>query len=102
MQFNRTPFKSAPERAKKAPVFCVGWHAFVNWPQAAELAPSPVPLIDAAGRPVANNLADGEEVEIVSWRPRGRDSASYQIRRSTDGAEGWIGAQYLRHLRAAQ
>jgi hypothetical protein len=102
MQFNRSPFHSAPRRAKKAPVFCVGWHAFVNWPQAAGTTPSPVPMTDAAGKSVANDLADGQEVEIVSWRPRAREGVAYQIRRSADGSEWWIAVQYLRRLREAQ
>lgn len=101
MRFSRSPFASAPRRPKKDPVFCVGWHAFVNWPQAGCTTPSPVPMTDAAGKSVANDLADGEEVEIVSWRPRAREGVAYQVRRSADGSEWWIGVQYLRRLREA-
>ncbi len=52
--------------------------------------------MDATGQPLANDLADGQQVEILSWRPRSREGLLYQIRRTADGSEWWIGAQYLR------
>jgi len=55
-----------------------------------------VPLTDANGQPLANDLADGQQVEIVSWRPRSREGLLYQVRRLTDGSEWWIGAHCLR------
>jgi hypothetical protein len=58
-------------------------------------------MTDAAGKAIANDLADGQEVEIVSWRPRSRDGVAYQVRRSTDGSEWWIAVAYLRRLREA-
>ncbi len=57
-------------------------------------------MIDASGTAVANDLADGQEVEIVSWRPRSRDGLSYQIRRLSDGSEWWITATFLRRAAA--
>ena len=48
------------------------------------------------GAVLPNELADGQQVEILSWRPRSRDGLLYQIRRIADGCEGWIGAQHLR------
>ena len=105
MQFSpshlRAP-KTAPRRPKALPVFGVGWHAFVNWSQPGGSVQSPVPLTDATGAPMASDLVDGQEVEIVSWRPRSREGVAYQIRRCADGSEWWIGAQYLRRLRQAQ
>ncbi|HXQ24528.1 MAG TPA: hypothetical protein VN812_22795 [Candidatus Acidoferrales bacterium] len=102
MAFESLPAsKPAPRRAKKEPIFGVGWHAYVNWPQSDGPPSGPVPLIDAGGKPLANDLADGDEVEIVSWRPRSREGLSYQIRRLSDGSEWWIGAVYLRRLRVA-
>lgn len=96
----RTPKPVIRER-KIAPVFCVGWRAFVNWPQAAGEPPSPVPVSDSFGKSVDNDLADGQEVEIVAWRPRSRESALYHVRRSADGQEGWIDVQCLRRNREA-
>jgi len=60
-----------------------------------------VPLRDATGQVLANDLADGQEVEIVSWRPRAREGVTYQIRRLTDGTEWWIAAIHLRRGREA-
>ena len=99
---NLPPSKPAPRRAKNQPVFCVGWRAFVHWPQPPGQPRAPVPLADAAGKPLANDLIDGQEVEIVSWRPRSRDGLLYQIRRIGDGSEWWIGAVYLRRQRQAE
>jgi len=80
---------------KNAPIFCVGWRAFVHWPHRGETL-VPVPLCDTSGKPLANDLVDGQQVEIVSWQPRSREGLLYQIRRVADGSEWWIGAQYLR------
>ena len=103
MAFDNLPSsKPTPRRAKNEPIFCVGWRAFVHWPQRASRAPSPVPLVDATGRPLANDLVDGQEVEILSWRPRSREGLLYQIRRLADGSEWWIGALYLRRQRQAE
>jgi hypothetical protein len=92
--------KPAPRRAKSDPVFGVGWHVFVNWPQLAGQPAPPVPLTDAGGKQLANDLVDGQEVEILSWSPRAREGLAYQIRRVTDGTEWWIAAVYLRRVRA--
>ena len=94
--------KPAPRRAKNTLVLGVGWHAYVNCPQAAGEPPRPVPLTDPVGKPLANDLADGQEVEILSWRPRTRDGLAYQIRRLSDGSEWWIPGIYLRRHREVQ
>ena len=96
---NLPPSKPAPRRVKKEPIFCVGWKAFVHWPPHGTQTMGPVPLLDAAGKPLASDLVDGDEVEIVSWRPRSREGLVYQIRRLADGTEWWIGAPYLRRER---
>jgi hypothetical protein len=95
---NLPPSKPAPRRAKNQAVFCVGWRAFVNWPQRNGRA---VPLVDGEGRPLENDLIDGQEVEILSWRPKSREGAVYQVRRITDGSEWWIGVNYLRRQQHA-
>jgi hypothetical protein len=91
--------KPVPRRAKKEPVFGVGWRAFVNWAGSAEQSSCPVPLADSRGLPLANDLADGDEVEILAWRPRSREGVSYQIQRLSDGSHWWITAAYLRRSR---
>jgi len=90
------PSKPVPRRAKTGPVFCVGWRAFVHWPPRGLQAVEPVPLTDTNGKPLANDLADGQQVEIVSWRPRSREGVLYQVRRLADGTEWWVEARYLR------
>jgi hypothetical protein len=99
---NLPPSKPAPRRARSAPVFCVGWRAFVHWPLRGPQALGPVPIMDTNGKPLANDLVDGQQVEIVSWRPRSREGLLYQVRRMTDGSEWWIGAQYLRRQPVAE
>ena len=102
MAFNNSPLaRASARRAKTEHVFCVGWHAFVHWPPRAGLPLGPVPLRDATGRVLLSDLADGQEVEIISWQPRARDGVTYQIRRLADGTEWWIAAIYLRRRREA-
>jgi len=57
-------------------------------------------MFDGSGVQVSNDLADGQEVEILSWRPRSRDGLAYQIRRLSDGSEWWLAAIYLRRAAA--
>jgi hypothetical protein len=71
----------------------IGWHAFVNGPQ--ELRQNIVTM-HADGVATPNNLTDGDEVEILGWRPRTRDGIAYQIRRLSDGHAWGIGAPILR------
>ena len=100
MPFKNNYRSSIPPRASKGPVYCVGWRAFVHWPKTAGCVDA-VPVTDENGKLIDNDLADGQEVEIVSWRPRARASATYQIRRSSDGREGWVAGEQLRRLRQA-
>lgn len=103
MAFDNLPAsKPAPRRPKNEPVFGVGSHVFVHWPQPAGQPLHPVPMTDGSGTPLANDLTDGQEVEIVSWRPRSREGVAYQIRRLIDSSEWWIAAVYLRRLRTPQ
>jgi hypothetical protein len=100
MDFSHLPSsKPTPRRPKSPPVFCVGWRAFIHWPQAAGQASRPVPMIDGTGKALPNDLVDGQEVEILSWRPRAREGVTYQIRRMTDGTEWLIPVDYLRRTR---
>ena len=91
-----------PQRAKNELVVGVGSRAYVNWSPPAGQPAIPVPMMDAAGRALANDLTDGQVVEILSWRPRSREGLSYQIRRLCDGTEWWISATYLRRLPTRQ
>jgi hypothetical protein len=48
------------------------------------------------GYSLESDLADGQEVEILSWQPRSRRGLLYEIRRVADGREWWIAAAHLR------
>src|SRR5512143_2294997 len=99
MAFENLPLsKPTPRRDKKPQIFCVGWRAFVHWPSAS----APVPLTDTTGRPLVNDLADGQQMEILSWRPSSREGLMYQVRRVADGTEWWIEARYLRRQAVAE
>jgi len=101
--FERSPIpRTKPRREKSGPIFCVGWKCFVNWPLRARQPVEDVPLTDGKGKRLPNDLADGQQVEVLSWRPRSSDGLLYQIRRVTDGSEGWIGAHHLRRQAAPQ
>jgi hypothetical protein len=88
----------APRRSKNELVLGVGAHAFVNWSPPGGHSLRRVPMVDGAGATVDNDLTDGQEVEILSWRPRSREGLAYQIRRLSDGTEWWLAATYLRRL----
>jgi hypothetical protein len=99
---NLPPSKPAPRRTKDVPIFGVGWRAFVNWPPQTPQQSGPVPLTDSSGKPLENDLADGQQVEILAWQPRSREGLQYQVRRLTDGSEWWIGGRYLRRHSVAE
>ena len=54
--------KPAPPRPKKPPVFCVGWRAFVNWPQPASRIARLSPAFCATVRPGASMVPLAEAV----------------------------------------
>ncbi len=87
--------RSTPQRGKGGPVFCVGWKVFVHSPADGAMV-APLLVTDPEGRPRDHDLADGQQVEILSWRPRSRESVLYQIRRIADGSEWWIAGRHLR------
>jgi hypothetical protein len=61
-----------------------------------------VPLTDVHGTLVPNDWLDGQQVEILSWRPGSRAGLTYQIRRVADGSEGWLVAHHLRRQAAVE
>jgi hypothetical protein len=102
MAFENLPAsKPARRRTTKDPVFCVGWRAFVNWPLLGGTVTQPVPAMNRDGNLLDSDLADGQEVEILSWQPRSRGGLLYEIRRVDDGGEWWIAAAHLRRTTEA-
>ena len=74
-------------------VLAVGQRAFVNHPSDS---PYPIAMTDDQGLPAPASMLDGDEVEILAWRPRGSTGTRYRVRRHTDGAHGWLAAGELR------
>ena len=91
-------FESSRQRGMVAPrttqvVLAVGQRALVHHPGDG---PYPVAMTDDQGLPAAAALRDGDEVEILAWRPRGSTGTRYRVRRHADGAHGWLAATELR------
>ena len=91
-------FESSRPRGIVAPratpmILAVGQRAFVHHPGDS---PYPVAMTDDQGVPAAAALRDGDEVEILAWRPRGSTGTRYRVRRHADGAHGWLAATELR------
>jgi hypothetical protein len=90
--------KPSPGSFKGELLLAVGRRAFVNLPQSGSQRTLSAPMSDDRGRPVENDLEDGQEVEVLAWSPRSRGGLSYQIRRLSDGREWWLLAVHLRKL----
>jgi hypothetical protein len=101
MAFHHSAPSGRSKKDKNDLVIGVGRRAYVNWSPPVGQPRCPVPMIDVTGKLLGNDLSDGQEVEILSWRPRSRDGLSYQIRRISDGSEWWISSIYLRRLATA-
>jgi len=88
----RGPDSSPAARPGRVPVLSVGRKVFVN-------ARDGVVLTDEAGRSMSRRLADGVEVEIVAWRPRGGGGTRYRVHSTAGDADGWVLADELRAAR---
>ena len=75
------------------PVFAVGQRVFVHC--IGDRGGSVV-LADDTGNASRESLADGVEVEVVAWRPRGSAGTRYRIRAGHDGTDGWVHSSNLR------
>jgi hypothetical protein len=86
-------FRAAPPERTRASVFAVGRRVYVACvgDRLAHVA-----LTDDAGADAQTRLADGTEVEILAWRPRGSRGTRYRVRATRDGREGWLAVENLR------
>ena len=93
-----------PKLSSKKPQFvvAVGARVYVHWSPPTGQPACPVPMLNGAGQLMTNDLTDGQEVEVLSWRPHSRDGLAYQIRRLSDASEWWIASTYLRRMRVRQ
>jgi hypothetical protein len=80
--------KRLPSGAR--PVLGVGWRVLVI---RGEFPAGPIALTDPAGNAVGS-VVDGDEVEILAWRPGRSVDPHYRVR-SSAGTEGWIEAANL-------
>ena len=91
-------FRAAPPVRTQASVFAVGRRVYVA---CAGDRLGHVALTDDAGADALTRLADGTEVEILAWRPRGSDGTRYCVRSTCNGVMGWLPVDNLRNTRAA-
>jgi hypothetical protein len=93
MSFQPRPrFTNRSARTTTDVVLAVGQTVFVH------CAPGDIAVVltDEAGIPISAGLADGSEVRVLAWRPRGSTGTRYRVRVRRDGADGWLGARQLR------
>jgi hypothetical protein len=76
-------------------VIAIGQRVFVNCRTGVAQS---VLLGDEGGKVMStSSLADGVEVEVIAWRPRGPTDTRYRVRAiGGDRADGWLFAQSLR------
>jgi hypothetical protein len=84
---------SGRQAASSTPVLAVGQRVFVNTVGGRA---GTVPLMDESGKVLRSSLADGLEVEVIAWRPRGAGGTRYRVQAGRDGADGWLHAGNLR------
>jgi hypothetical protein len=93
MAFVPSRQRSARPPSKPRIVLAVGQRAFVHSPADTS---RPVLLTDDHGIPGMTGLADGTEVEVLAWRPRGSNGTRYRVCHRIEGTDGWLAAEELR------
>ncbi len=93
MPFSHRPFRRLSPVRVGAPVYAVGWRAYVACPGDSRAR---VALTDDVGTNALGSLPHGSEVEILAWRPRGAGGTLYRVRATRDGLEGWLAVGNLR------
>ena len=91
-------FRAAAPVRRHGSVFAVGRRVFVA---SSGDRPAHVALTDDAGADARTRLADGTEVEILAWRPRGFGDTRYRVRSTRNGLEGWLAVDNLRSTQSA-
>jgi hypothetical protein len=91
-------FRVAAAVRRHVSVFAVGRRVYVA-SSGGRLAH--VALTDDAGADARTHLADGAEVEILAWRPRGFGDTRYRVRSTHNGLEGWLAVDNLRGTQSA-
>jgi len=82
-------------------LLAIGRHAFVHLPPTGACHGDFIPFGVRPGARQASALCDGQEVEIIAWRPLAPQGLSYQVRRLSDHREWWAKAVCLRKSASA-
>jgi hypothetical protein len=90
--------RAAPRSRAHASVFALGRRVDVA---CARDRLAHAALTDDAGQ-CAGPLADGTEVEILAWRPRGSDGTFWRVRSTRKGLEGWLAGGQLTEYSACR
>jgi hypothetical protein len=95
--YNRSfrPASSSSSSIKNQLILSVGRHAFVALPPSGAADGDFTPF-GQEKKTAPANLCDGEEVEIIAWRPTAAGGVAYQIQRVSDRREWWARATCLR------
>lgn len=81
-------------------IVAVGRRVFLDLPSDGALVGDFVPFGEKPGSLPGIALVDGQEVEIIAWRPMAAQGLSYQIQRTSDRREWWTKATCLRKTAA--
>ena len=89
------PRRSIPRPPRLSFIVPIGHHVFVNCRAGTSRS---VLLGDESGSEMlGTSLADGVEVEVMAWRPRGPTDTRYRVRTTVgERFDGWVFAQELR------
>jgi hypothetical protein len=99
MPISDRPFRSPsnaiqPTRSRPTvPILAVGRRVFVTCPSESTRH---VTVTDSTGNTALATLADGAEVEILAWQPRGSGGTRYRVRLAEGAIQGWVSAANLR------
>lgn len=77
-------------------IVAVGRRVYVNLPSTGAVSGDFVPFGEKANSLPGRVPVDGEQVEIIAWRPMAPEGLSYQVQRASDRCEWWTRATNLR------
>lgn len=102
MAYNRSAMPRQTSLSfKNQLLIAIGRHAFVHLPPSGACHGDFTPFGVRPGAHPASALRDGQEVEIIAWRPLAPQGLSYQVRRLSDRHEWWAKAICLRKSASA-
>jgi hypothetical protein len=96
--YNRSfrPTSSSSSSIKNQLILSVGRHAYLALPPSGAADGDFTPFGQEKKTAPAKDLCDGQEVEIIAWRPTAAGGVAYQIQRVSDRREWWARGTCLR------